>query len=351
MKTKTPTIRTLYGIDEQAVLTRLTALWALNEAGLGGLMHLFRSPFTGIFVGGGAVLLIALIGYLAKKPAVAIPRALLLVLIIKGMVSPHSPLPAYIAVTFQGLLGALLFSVLPSFRLAALLLGICALLEAALQKLLVLTLLFGMPLWESLDAFFDSVLQKFGVLETGSGVNSSLWIVGFYVGIYLICGILIGWLAGRLPDRVFAAAGRLELPKLTLHEDSPTSGKKRRPLWKRATFRWIILSLLAVLAIYYFVPQSRAWLQPLWLILRVFGIMAIWYFLLAPVLMRLLQRFLRKKASEYHAEVAAALDLLPAFRALARVAWEETREIPGWKRWQEFAVRIVTYALLYTPKR
>ncbi|MDV7397666.1 hypothetical protein RZS08_40070, partial [Arthrospira platensis SPKY1] len=112
---------------ERSILIRLTALWALNEAGLGGLMHLFKSPFTGIFVGGTAVLLISLIGYVAEKPGPAIMRALTVVLIIKAMASPHSPLTAYLAVAFQGVMGAALFSVLPSFRLAALLLGPLAL--------------------------------------------------------------------------------------------------------------------------------------------------------------------------------------------------------------------------------
>lgn len=335
--------------DERTALIRLTALWALNEAGLGGLMHLFRSPFTGIFVGGGAVLLIALIGYLAEKPAVAIPRALLLVLIIKATVSPHSPLPAYVAVTFQGLLGALLFSVLPSFRLAALLLGALALLEASLQKLLTMTILFGMPLWKSIDAFVDDVLRRFGVLGEATSAQASLWLVGLYVGVYLISGVFIGWLAGRLPLEVKAAAARLPVPEVgTASEVSITP--VRKTWWRRPALRWITLTLAVLLAIYWLAPSARQTLAPLWLFVRVFGLIALWYFGLAPLFMRLLQRFLRKKASEYHEEVAAALDLLPVFRQLARAAWTETRSLRGWRRVKDLAVRVVTYALLYAKK-
>lgn len=180
--------------DERPALIRLTALWALNEAGLGGLMHLFRSPFTGIFVGGGAILLIALIAHTAKRPGPAILQALLLVLIIKAAVSPHSPPTAYLAVGFQGLAGALLFSLLPSFRLSALMLGVLGLLESALQKLLVMTILFGMPLWKSVDAFIDYVLQKFGLLGEQSEVQGSQWLIGLYVGLYVVSGLAIGWL-------------------------------------------------------------------------------------------------------------------------------------------------------------
>lgn len=334
--------------NERPALIRLTALWALSEAGLGGLMHLLRTPFTGIFVGGAAVLLIAMIAHVAKRPGPAILRALVLVLIIKAAVSPHSPPTAYLAVGFQGLLGALLFSRLPSFRLAALLLGALGLLESALQKLLVLTVLFGMPLWESIDAFVDYVLQKFGLLPGGAGAQGSLWLIGLYVGLYLAGGLFIGWLAGRLPAEVKAAAQRLTLPAV---QPLTTEGAKktaRRPFWRRPMMRWITAILLALLVIYLLAPGAREALAPLWLLVRVAGILAAWYFLAAPLLMGLLQRFLKKKASDYREEVDAALGLLPVFRYLARAAWIETRRQKGWRRWKELAVRLITYALLYS---
>lgn len=334
--------------DERPALIRLTALWALNEAGLGGLMHLFRSPFTGIFVGGAAILLISMIAHVAKKPGPAILRALVLVLIIKAAVSPHSPLPAYLAVGFQGLMGALLFSALPSFRLAALLLGALGLLEAALQKLLVLTVLFGMPLWESIDAFFNYVLEKFGLLAGGAGVQGSLWLIGLYIGLYLASGLLIGWLAGRLPAEVEAAAQRLTLPAMEPPVAEGAEKGARRPFWRRPAVRWAALILLALSGIYLLAPGSRA---PLWLLARVVGVLAAWYFLLAPLLMRFLQNFLKKKASEYREEVDAALELLPVFRYLARAAWAETRKEKGWRRWKELSVRLIAYALLYSGRK
>lgn len=337
--------------DERTALIRLTALWALNEAGLGGLMHLFQTPFTGIFVGGGAVLLISLIGYIAEKPAVAIPKALLLVLIIKGMVSPHSPLTAYVAVAFQGILGAFLFSVVPSFRLAAFFLAVLALLESALQKLIVMTVLFGMPLWKSLDAFIDSVLQKFGMLAEGGSVAGSQWVVGAYLGLYLLCGMLIGWLAGWLPAEVNAAAERLPAPEGPSPDPEEGEGAySRKPVWKKPFFKWSAGMLLALTAIYLFTPGARQVMAPLWLFVRVVGLIAVWYFIVGPFFIRLLRRFLKKKASEYHEEVSAALDLLPVFRHLSRTAWKETRHLKGLPRGRELAVRIITYALLFSKK-
>lgn len=331
---------------ERTILIRLTALWALNEAGLGGLMHLFKSPFTGVIVGGTAVLLISLIGYVAEKPGAAILRALTVVLIIKAMASPHSPLTAYVAVAFQGLLGAALFTVLPSFRLAALLLGALALLESAVQKLLVMTLLFGMPLWKSLDAFIDSVLQKLGVLAEGAGAGGAYWIAGAYVGGYFIAGLLVGWLSGKLPAEIYAAAQRLSPPEEAEPEGVQSPRRKKRAWWKRPLWWLLALLLIASAAL----PGAVQDVSPIWILLRVFGLIAIWYFLIGPVLMGLLKRFLKKRESAYHEEVAAALDLMPVFRHLARTAWEETRDLKGWKRGRELAVRVVTYALLFSKK-
>lgn len=346
------TIKTSINIsDEQTLLIRLTALWALSEAGLGGIMHLFRSPFTGILVGGSAVLLIALIAFFSKKPAVAISKALIIVLIIKAMVSPHSPLPAYFAVGFQGLVGILLFSLIPSFRLAALLLGIFALIESALQKLLTLTILFGKSLWDALDTFIDHVLQKFNVLTEGVTAQGSYWLVGLYLGVYLVSGMLIGWLAGRLPNEIKLATQRLKPPKTAsgLEVDQPSS-IARKNFWQKRSFQWGFMIGLFLLVVYFLVPKSQTLLAPIWLLIRVVGIIVLWYFLVAPILMQILQGILRRKASDYQREVSAALDLFPVFRYLAKVAWYETASLRGWKRWKELAIRTITYALLYTKK-
>lgn len=181
---------------------RLTALWALNEAGLGGFMHAIKSPFTGIFVGGTAIMLITLIAYFAQNRTRAILKAAVIVLLIKFTVSPHSPLPAYFAVSFQALLGALLFGALPNLRMAALLLGIFGLLETALQKLFVMTIVYGNSLWEAIDVFFNYVLQQFGLMTAPANFHASLWLMGFYVGLHTLAGVFIGWLAGTLPNEL-----------------------------------------------------------------------------------------------------------------------------------------------------
>ncbi len=129
---------------------RITALWALSEAALGGLLHAIKIPFTGLFIGGSAVIFITLIAFFNSERG-TILKATLIVMMVKAIVSPHSPINAYLAVAFQGIIGEMLFLLIPSKNIAALLLGFLSLLESALQKLLVITIVFGQNVWEAID--------------------------------------------------------------------------------------------------------------------------------------------------------------------------------------------------------
>lgn len=161
---------------------RLTALWAFSECALGGVMHALKIPFTGIFVGGFAVLSIGLLAHVSERNMAVILRSTLLVVLVKAVVSPHSPPTAYLAVGFQGVAGALILCNLRPFALAAYLFGFLAILESVLQKILVLYLFFGKSLFEAFDLFVTDVLENFGIR---SEVSWSMIAVGCYVGLYL----------------------------------------------------------------------------------------------------------------------------------------------------------------------
>ena len=161
------------------IISRLTALWALSEAGLGGVLHALQSPFTGLFVGGFAIVLISLIAYFAEDKWDTIFRSLLVVLIIKLAVSPHSPPTSYLAVSFQALMAALIYSKLSLTQWSAMLLGVVTLVESAIQKLLVLTLIYGNSLWEAIDSFSIYVIKKMGFLGNIFSSTALISIYGF----------------------------------------------------------------------------------------------------------------------------------------------------------------------------
>ena len=143
----------------QAVL-RLTALWAVAESGLGGVLHAFRLPLTGLVVGGIAIVLLTLLAHFAERPR-ALLRATAVVLIVKALVSPHSPIGAYLAVGFQGGLAFLIYSLGKPGYWTSVPLAVVAMLESAIQKLLMLVLFFGQPLRDGVDGYGAWVIRRF----------------------------------------------------------------------------------------------------------------------------------------------------------------------------------------------
>ncbi len=332
-------------VDKESALIRLTALWAMNEAALGGLLHLFRTPFSGLILASVAVILISLIAYIAEHPGREILKALIIVLIIKLTLSPHSPITAYIAVSFQGLLGALLYSFLP-FRVSAIILGLLGLVESVFQKLLTLTLLFGMPLWESLDIFVEHVLKRLGYSAGNVEGQGSFWIVSSYVLVYAITGIVVGILIGNLPKRINQVLPSLEVPDISISAIGQSS-KKKKVFWKTKKFRFFVIILTLLAIIYFSVPQAKEILHPLYLFFRVVVILLLWFLIVSPLLLKLLHTFLKKKESTYSKDVQKAMSLLPAFKALMVQAWKDVASYSGLKRIRQFIVVSLSYCLLY----
>lgn len=296
---------------------------------------------------GGAIVLISLIAYVASNPSKEIIKALMVVMLIKLTLSPHAPITAYLAVGFQGLLGALLFRLLPH-GVASFILGVVGMLETAFQKLLTLTLLFGRSLWSSIDIFIESVMQRLGYAGNEA---YSIRVVAVYLLVYLIGGLIIGIVAARLPHQVskkISEGGGIVDHEMNHPAGLVSSGsevKRGFPIPKLV----IVILFLLVLA-YYFVPGIPDSLDPLFLIARVVLIILVWFLVVSPLLMKLLERFLRNRESTYSQDVNLALQLIPSFKSLIIRSWEESKSISGLKRYSTFIVNSIAYCILYSDE-
>src|SRR5258706_3841303 len=181
--------------SDKLIYYRLIALWVLCEAMLGGIIHGFKIPVSGLIVGSCAVICICLIAYYIPAKG-AIIKATIIVAIFKMMLSQQAPPPAYIAVFFQGLIGELLFWKKRFFRLSCLLLGVIALLESGLQRIIVLTIIYGNDLWKVINDFIN------GITKQKKTTNYSLIIASGYVLLHFVAGLLTGWWASVLPNRI-----------------------------------------------------------------------------------------------------------------------------------------------------
>ena len=219
----------------------LTALWAFIEVTLGGLLHALRIPFTGIVVGGGAVAIISVIGYFSDSPFKTILKSTLIVMIVKAGASPHSPIPAYLAVGFQGLFGALVYSMFRFHTVATVLFAVICMLESALQKILTLTIMYGMAIWEAIDAFTNKISNQFYEGDQ----QFSYWIAFAYVTLYGLWGLYIGGRMSNFPNKVVELYNTYKIPKLNNQESiSLLSPKKNNFFW---LIYFIILALMTTI--------------------------------------------------------------------------------------------------------
>ncbi len=331
--------------------SKITALWALNEAALGGLLHALNIPFTGLIVGGVASVLITLLAFLSDKKG-NIVKATIIVIVIKAVASPYTPIAAFIAVLFQGLLGELLFSSKKFFTLSAILLAILASLYSAIQKLFLLTILFGTTLWKSIDIFFNYIMKQFNFL--GADVNFSSYLIALYLMLHLFFGSLFGILAARIP-KVLASLtdSSLIIPFeriKNIKTVSPVSLQKKRKLWfQKFSGIIVFLLLIAVLLISYFFSENQngnSW-SILSTIFRAIGITLLWFFFLGPIAMRYFKKLIATNQNKYALEIESILHTLPYYKAIIKECYIHSTDYSGIARVKRFIKLTMINILLF----
>lgn len=326
--------------QRHTAVQRLTALWAFTESGLGGVMHALKIPFTGLVVGGMAIIIISIIARINLKQLL---KATMIVLIIKAMVSPHTPFTAYIAVSFQAVLGYALFSFLPISFFSILLLSSLAMLESAFQKLLVLTLLFGRSFWKAIDEMFAFIIKQFGF----SYSNGSQWIVGSYLVIYLVGGVIIAWIAHTIIRDLFTQRNTLVMERIQKINSEIYIGniEKRKKHYNKLWAMILILVVLSAVLFIFAADEKQGWLAVIKTVSWTLSAILVWFTLISPLLTKLIQRLLQKKQSRYSDEILRTLSFLPLFRQLTGLAWQESKLYSGFRRWHFFFSALVHWSL------
>lgn len=300
---------------------RLVALWALCEALLGGIIHGLRIPVSGITVGSCAVVCISLIAYYNPAKG-SILKATLLVAIFKMMLSPQAPLPAYFAVFFQGLLGEALFWRRKFYPLVCILFAVLALLESGLQRIVVLTLVYGNDLWKAFNEFLN------GLTGQSTRTNYSLWIAGAYVFLHLLVGLLVGYWAGKLPRQLDDMKNKYALPVPVENPANVHTANRKRFRKKGLIVIWLILLILYLQSEFGATPWLPAHIS-VRIFIRSIVIILTWYLLISPLMKSWLNNWLQKKQAGLRSEINVILGLLPKTESLMRSAWENSNSKKG----------------------
>lgn len=332
-------------LDDRIKVQRLTALWALSEAAFGGVLHAFQVPFTGLFINGASVVFITLIAFYGQSYKDLL-KATLIVLIIKATVSPHTPINAYFALTVQGALGSLLLRSKKRQTLGALILGVLTLLQSALQRILVLTVIFGMNLWESINIFGNYVLEQFSFLPFElNQIDFSFWLVLVYVFIHVFFGGLIGFFASRIPAWVEEESTKNKDYTFELNSEIKARiGKKRKgKKWLKPSGIIILLLATAIVILSYVFPEFSAsqGQKAIIMIVRSVVIMLIWYLILGPFFRKLYFKYLKSKEGKYASEIDASLAFMPVLRTIVARSWSASSSYSGYKRLKRFSVLLI----------
>ena len=335
-------------IVEGLGVLRITALWAFSESAFGGILHALTVPLRGLFIASASVLFISLIALFARNNK-EILKATVIIILVKAIISPHSPLTAYLAVSLQGVLGYLLFSTKKFYKLSALLLGILVLFFSGIQKIIVLTILFGNTLWESLDIFIKAIaseLLNINHLE----INYGYLLISAYVSLHLAAGIFIGIYAGRLPEKINNYKNKS--PSILQNkaiEELPKREKRKKKSWLlRPTGIFIFLLSAGVIILSYVSPalEDNIGMSVLFMIVRSVIITIVWYTLLAPFTKKLLSKFVTRRKSEYAQELEEIISMFPKFQQIVNYCWKLSSDKKGYKRIRYFLSTSFYYLLL-----
>ena len=325
---------------------RITALWAFSEALLGGILHGFHIPFTGLILSAFATVCMAALT-LQDHQRGKILKATILVIIVKAVLSPHTPPTAYFAVFLQGAFGELIFSSGLPYKVSCWCNGIFALLQTAFQKLLVLTILFGMDLWHAIDAFMKSAMQQMGVNNT----SFSYYIVGVFILLHLIAGIIAGTFAARLPKFMQSEGNKTLVSHKIIPQTETTTNIKRKTILSRPLSWLLFLFLMTALYKMYFGPEFENVIESkvLKLMIRATLLMALWYYFISPVLLKWFRKWIMRQKNKFTSEVEDILLLIPEMKQLTAQSWVQSAGSKGFRRINKF-LSLTFYSLVTYSK-
>ncbi|UCH65858.1 MAG: hypothetical protein JSW63_01615, partial [Ignavibacterium sp.] len=316
-------------------IEKLTALWALSESALGGILHALRFPLRGMFISSVAIIIISMIARFSDKRWQII-KSTILVILIKALISPHTPLTAYLAVFLQGLLGELFFFTKKFKILSPLLLGIVVSLLNGFQKVIVLTLIFGMTLWETINDFINYIATDWFRLNIENPVDFSVILISIYVGIHLILGIIAGLLAYTIPNSVEKKIKETSTvtPFIERIENEEKFKKRKRRKWLRpSTISIFVLSVILILVSYLYPETSKFDVKAIIIMLvRAVLIMVIWFSVIGPWVTNYIRKHLSKKQNKYAKEISSFISFMPGLKILVASAWEASASLKGVKR-------------------
>ncbi|MEG8945927.1 hypothetical protein [Rosettibacter firmus] len=305
---------------------RFTALWAFSEAVFGGILGILKVPFAGLLLSGAATIFISLIGRYSENKN-EILHSTLLVILVKAVVSPYSSLSSYFAIALQGMMGYIFFKHIKNIKVSSILLGFFSETFSAVQRVLVLTILFGFTFWEALDSFTHYIFNQIGVERYLYPFSLSIFSVMFYIIIHMIAGIYIGSKVVKIPEWIESRTDivyplhssfyyKMDAFKLNLK-------KKKKRWWKKPSGMAIIAFSILYMILSYYSKELGLYrsYEILMMLIRSVIITFVWFSIISPYIQKRFSKFLEKNKFDHAPEINKIIVLFPSIKRLINYAW------------------------------
>lgn len=326
---------------------KLTSLWALSESTLGGILHAVRLPFRGIIISSAAIILICMIAEFSNRKG-KILKSTFIVTIIKAVVSPHTPLTAYFSVLMQGVLGEIFFISRRIKFISTMLFAVSVSTLNGLQKIIVLTIIYGETLWQTLNDFLNYISDEWLLISLQNPVDFSFIIIASYAGVHIIAGVITGVIAFRIPKMVNEKINDgTEFQIVEIPEYSKLFHKTRRKKAFRIPAILVTLLSLSIIIISYFYPETDRFdiKAILLMIARSVLIITIWFYLLAPFIKKKFQIYFAKNKNPYSGDVELVLNNIQRIKVIVYSVWKFSAKFEGIKRIKYFVITSLAYLL------
>lgn len=299
---------------------RIISLWAFSESILGGFLHLFKIPFTGLLIGGLAIVFLSLLSFNNSEKK-SILKGTIIVLIIKFVISPYTPINAFFSVALQGLL-CYIFSVLFANRyLRIISFALTSMLAFSLQKLITIQILFGDSLWNAVDSYSSFIAKQFGVMNYDFSI--SLLLIAFYILMHIISGIVFSFISFKILDDLNNDCefykNNINVEAVELFEKSKDQNKN-----KTKRFFYIFFIPLIIFTSYFIKPEEK-FINYFLVLVRFISIFILWNYIIAPILKKITSAFFSKKQNLYRNEVNNIIANFDYIKKIAHVIWNEIK--------------------------
>lgn len=300
---------------KKVITVSYTGMWAFIESAFGSILHAAKIPFRGMFMTAFSCFCIEHIAKNNKGFSHNI-HSLGSVLLIKAIASPHSPIGAYIAVSFQGIVGLWIYnSIFSTFRLY--LFNCIAQVETALQRIIGIAFTFGFIPYLVLQTH-----QKNELISWFQSYN-----VAHYTYILSLLYIALHACAGIVFPYMISTYGALSPEEMQpfieisaeISEQNNTNSKKRSG--QVLLMRGCILSIVYILT--YTLLSERI---PSFLYSLIISIVSIAFLLLIiyPMFTILFDRYMRRKIHKDY-KIIDIMDEVQGLKQLFKVYTQNNR--------------------------